>query len=84
MKRKYLKLVDELIREEDVFFVYLNKGYRIGSSDFSQNGDVVQHCFGEATMKDVYLMLADVVECTCDWCKQDVCKKLYQGEVKSF
>jgi hypothetical protein len=61
------KFVDELETDPDIF-VYLKKGFRLGS-DFSQDGNGCQHCFGEDSMADVRKTLKEVVPCACDQCK---------------
>ena len=61
------KRIDEITDEEGEFFVYLKKGYRL-DLDFSQDGRLVQHCFGAYTKKDIRNEMKNVVPCTCDSC----------------
>jgi hypothetical protein len=60
------KRIDEICRTPDIF-VYLKKGFRL-DLDFSQDGSVVQHCFGADDNKDIKEQMKTVVPCTCDWC----------------
>lgn len=61
------KRIDEIEIVEDEYFVWLKKGYRL-NLDFSQDGKVVQHCFGAVTKADIRREMKDVVPCTCDTC----------------
>lgn len=67
------KLVYDLEIEPDIF-VTLKPGYRLGT-DFSQDGNRCQHCFGEDSLKEVYDTLKDSVEdCECDVCNTEKAK----------
>lgn len=59
--------IDEIEVDGGEYFVWLKKGYRL-NLDFSQDGRVVQHCFGAVTREEIDTQMEDVVPCTCDWC----------------
>ena len=64
------KFADEITFDQGEPFVYLKKGFRLESSDFSQDGSQCQHCFGERSMKDANWQLKNnVVACNCDVCQ---------------
>jgi hypothetical protein len=69
MKHKY---IDSMEYEPDIF-VYLKAGFRL-DSDFSQDGNKCQHCFGEDSIADVKQTLKTVVTCNCDQCKNILLK----------
>ena len=62
------KRIDEITKDEDEFFIYLKKGYRL-AGDFSQDGRLCQHCFGAVDKAEIrYTMKEWVVPCTCNTC----------------
>ncbi len=59
------KRIDEIQRDEDCYFVYLKKGYRLylgTPSDF-------QHCFGARNRAEIKEQMKAVEKCTCDSCR---------------
>lgn len=60
--------VSEIETSPDIF-VYLKPGLKLGT-DFSQDGNQCQHCFGEDSLKDVERTLEFVEPCSCDVCNK--------------
>lgn len=55
-------------------FVYLKPGNKLGS-DFSQDGNQCQHCFGEDSIAKVEKTLEnDIYPCDCDYCRKQLGK----------
>ena len=63
------KRIDEITVDEGEFFVYLKKGYRL-NLDFSQDGNMCQHCFGARTKAEIRIAMKSIVPCTCDTCAE--------------
>jgi len=57
--------IDEIQHDENEYFVYLKKGYRLY---LGTNKDF-QHCFGARTKADIKEQMKDVIKCDCISCK---------------
>lgn len=58
--------IDEIQRDEDEYFVYLKKGYKL---DLGTPKDF-QHCFGAIDKKEICETMKSVVKCTCPSCEK--------------